>query len=890
MATKSNGKKYKCPYCDYKNYRSKLIDHVDEEHEDMIPKGYTASRVVYNSINKKDHGTCMICHKETKWDENKQRYDTLCKNPKCKKQYVEIVRSRMVHKYGTYNLLKDPNFQKKMLEGRSISGKYKFADGGSVGYVGSYEKKFLEFMDVFLHVKSYDIISPGPNIPYTYKGQEHVWITDFLYEPYNLVFDIKDGGNNPNRRDMKEYREKQLAKEKAITEYGDYNYIRLTDNKFEQLILLMMELKDKVDKKSIIRINESFINEEARIDDDKLPKFIYHISYINHDGETFEPRVYDNDNVKNGMERRVKRVCFSDSITRALYSIFPNGAYDADFYVHVPDSKCKVYKTTTDDIYDSDITHELWIKEPVKMKCIGKIHVSGVSDKTHTIEVDKDKAGYGKKKYHETKWRWIEKYEEDKTLYESVNESHIISSKEDNNMVNEFVSNKVIDDFESKQDMYLSHFTKMGLNVSFIQVYKQEYPSLSHIRINSNTKGCVWIDDKKNLVAIINTEKKDDDYVWINAFEIFGKYKGHGLSKQILKYAIKEYEITHLSVNKNNEVAYQLYKKLGFKTYNTTEKMYFMKLKSLNESYIEESSTNRSLYHLSQSNLDGKTLQPRIPSNFLVKNGYEDGKTERVCFAKSIDGSLRGMSQNLKGMKLYVHIPDGNYNIYNPTTKQVPDCKITSEVWIKEPVKLKCIGQIEVIKDKGEDGIPYKYGNNTAELYDWDWKWIDKINESSNILTQRINESADKSKLNKNFKKKSGIKFKYIDIKSNKSKVDKYLSEDKSYQNTYKKYLNDISGEIVIDEENDILAGYVFVIDKFITPVFVVGKYRGYGLGDALVKDAVSKYGAKRLWVYKDNEVAINLYKKYGFKTYIEDEEPSILMATDKKYAQDIKY
>ena len=63
MATK--GKRYKCPYCEYRDYRDKLIEHVEEEHEDMIPKDYTPARVVYNAINKKDHGSCMICHKET---------------------------------------------------------------------------------------------------------------------------------------------------------------------------------------------------------------------------------------------------------------------------------------------------------------------------------------------------------------------------------------------------------------------------------------------------------------------------------------------------------------------------------------------------------------------------------------------------------------------------------------------------------------------------------------------------------------------------------------------------------------------------------------------------------------------------------------------------------
>lgn len=154
-----------------------------------------------------------------------------------------------------------------------------------------------------------------------------------------------------------------------------------------------------------------------------------------------------------------------------------------------------------------------------------------------------------------------------------------------------------------------------------------------------------------------------------------------------------------------------------------------------NESYVEESSHNK-VYHLSQTNLDGKTIQPTVPSNYMTKNGYEDGKTKRVCFATSIDGCLRGLSLKCEGMKLFVHVPDGNYNIYKPSNKEVPDANITGEVWIKKAVKMKCIGQIYVIGDKGEDGIPYKYGDKTAELYDWEWKWIDRFNESSSILPQ----------------------------------------------------------------------------------------------------------------------------------------------------------
>lgn len=229
-----------------------------------------------------------------------------------------------------------------------------------------------------------------------------------------------------------------------------------------------------INTRSVKNIGETYMNdntlqEETRIEDNKLPKHIYHISYINHDGETFEPRTYDNDNVKNGMERKVKRVCFSDSITRALYSIFPNGAYDADFYVHVPNSDCKVYKTTSDDIYDADITHELWIKEPVQMKCIGKIHVNGVSDKTHTIDVDKDKAGYGKKKYNETRWNWVEKYEKDETLYESY-------ISEDDDMIKEYIARD--------QSEYIQYTMESSIS---------EYGTTAGAMVGSNQPDSVYI-------------------------------------------------------------------------------------------------------------------------------------------------------------------------------------------------------------------------------------------------------------------------------------------------------------------------------------------------------------------------------------------------------------
>ena len=263
-ASTNSQRRYKCMYCTKSYERAKLVNHIDKVHEDMIPEGYTAARLVFNMINKKDHGTCTICGKESPWNEEKGRYDRICTNPECKKKYIKMTEERLQKARGMtkQQMLNDPEFQEKMLANRGISGKYKFQDGTYKTYTGTYEKKFLEFMDVFLHVNPADIYAPGPVIEYEYEGEKHKWITDFYYEPYNLVFDIKDGGENPNNRSMVHYRAKQIEKEKAIKKLNKYNYIRLTDNNFEQLVLLIMELKElyldsNKDMNHIIRVNES---------------------------------------------------------------------------------------------------------------------------------------------------------------------------------------------------------------------------------------------------------------------------------------------------------------------------------------------------------------------------------------------------------------------------------------------------------------------------------------------------------------------------------------------------------------------------------------------------------------------------------------------------------
>ena len=263
--------RYKCPYCDAKYLRKDLIHHIEKEHEDLLSDQYdSAEHLVYDIVNKTNgHGKCRVCKGPTSWNPKAGRYDILCGKPSCKSYMREQYKKNMIATHGTYNILNDAEQQKKMLANRSISGTYKFQDGGVHSYVGNNERKCLEFLDKVMMIPSKDIDSPGPTIQYEYNGENHFYISDLIYIPYNLIIEVKDGGANPNTKDspgMRASRQKTIEKERIITNQGIYNYVRLTDNQFVQLIEVFMDVKqaliEGLDKK-VVKINEDAIIQEA---------------------------------------------------------------------------------------------------------------------------------------------------------------------------------------------------------------------------------------------------------------------------------------------------------------------------------------------------------------------------------------------------------------------------------------------------------------------------------------------------------------------------------------------------------------------------------------------------------------------------------------------------
>ena len=131
------------------------------------------------------------------------------------------------------------------------------------------------------------------------------------------------------------------------------------------------------------------------------------------------------------------------------------------------------------------------------------------------------------------------------------------------------------------------------------------------------------------------------------------------------------------------------------------------------------------MYFISTSNMDDKTLEPRVVDNYFTRNGYEDNTTKRVSFAPSVNQCLMGLSQDVSNKDFYVYEPSdrSNLDIYKPNPKAVPDSSVTGELWVTTPVKLKRVGKIHCTGDDGKEGKKFNYGTHTAELYGWNFEW-----------------------------------------------------------------------------------------------------------------------------------------------------------------------
>lgn len=158
---------------------------------------------------------------------------------------------------------------------------------------------------------------------------------------------------------------------------------------------------------------------------------IFHVSldaYLN--GVICNPRVpedainaamdyYDSDN-GTFENTKAKRVCFSKTINGALNALScilsrnsPVLMFDR-VYVYIPEKDFKSYKHKTNhqiirnkDVFDANVTGEVWITEPVKLKLYAVINVDGIGSVRNKKCVS-DRFGYrNKRKYFNYKFHYI---------------------------------------------------------------------------------------------------------------------------------------------------------------------------------------------------------------------------------------------------------------------------------------------------------------------------------------------------------------------------------------------------------------------------------------------------------------------------------------------------
>lgn len=215
-----------------------------------------AAQVYFNMKNKKDHGLCIICRKPTPFNLTTEKYERLHTGV-CTETYRKQFVERMKKKYGKEHLLDDPAKQVEMLKSRKISGVYEWSRNPNIkiDYTGSYEKDFLEFLDLFMNWDDpNDICSPSPVIV-DYKdenNESHFWIPDYYIKSLDLLIEIKGstpqdsqyGSNNSNTH---EYRQRELKKEvfkDQAAKHIPQKYIKIVDKDYSKFFAFLLKQKN----------------------------------------------------------------------------------------------------------------------------------------------------------------------------------------------------------------------------------------------------------------------------------------------------------------------------------------------------------------------------------------------------------------------------------------------------------------------------------------------------------------------------------------------------------------------------------------------------------------------------------------------------------------------
>lgn len=105
--------------------------------------------------------------------------------------------------------------------------------------------------------------------------------------------------------------------------------------------------------------------------------------------------------------------------------------------------------------------------------------------------------------------------------------------------------------------------------------------------------------------------------------------------------------------------------------------------------------------------------------------------------------------------------------------------------------------------------------------------------------------------------------------------INKYVTSE------VPRLINDYSN-IIVDNK---IVGCILLKNndnsKLLDEIYLEEEYRNKGIGTEIIKDILNNNDVVYLWVYKENEKAISLYKKLGFNV-IEETESRYCMKYNK--------
>ena len=97
-----------------------------------------------------------------------------------------------------------------------------------------------------------------------------------------------------------------------------------------------------------------------------------------------------------------------------------------------------------------------------------------------------------------------------------------------------------------------------------------------------------------------------------------------------------------------------------------------------------------------------------------------------------------------------------------------------------------------------------------------------------------------------------------------------FLSENEIEE--IKKYVpqafNEIPNLIIIENENQVPAGFMGISEQHLEMLFISDEERGKGFGKELLKYGIEKYSINELAVNEQNPLAKGFYEHMGFKVY----------------------